>query len=224
MGALLCFPLEVFGRTKHYETYAYKVVKHYGTWSVRHYAPAVAAETGGTGKDENNNFRCLAKYIGVFGKPENEAQAGVAMTVPVVSEQIAMTTPAVTTEAIAMTTPVVCEPGERGSPMRFVLPSKYRKASEAPAPTDPEVRLVDIPAKVMAAIEFSGTCRGCGASEPQRQALLAHMAAAGLEADGVFELHRFNPPFTIPIFRHNEVLIPIRKESLAKAGLAVVDY
>merc|ERR1719499_2453076 len=147
------------------------------------------------------------------------------MTTPVISEPIAMTTPVISAEPIAMTTPVVNEPGGAqgtpGSPMQFILPSKYKKAADAPEPTDPEVRLRDVPSKVMAVIQFSGTCRGCEAAEPQRQELLSHLAAAGLQAEDGWELHRFNPPYTIPYFRTNEVVIPVNKESLAKAGLTL---
>lgn len=224
MGAALSFPQEVFGRVGHYETYAHRVVKDYGAWTLRYYAPAVAVETGGNG-DEDKNFIRLAKYIGVFSTPENKAQSPVAMTTPVISEAIAMTTPVITPEPIAMTTPVISESGGgapgTSSPMQFILPSKYRKAADAPQPTDPEVRLRDVPAKVVAVLQFGGTCRGCEAAEPQRQELLSHVAAAGLEAEDGWELHRFNPPYTIPFFRTNEVVIPVSRESLTRAGLTL---
>merc|ERR1719469_1760772 len=60
--------------------------------------------------DDDKNFMRLARYIGVFGNAENKAQAGVAMTTPVVTDGAA----------------------KKGlTPMRFVLPSKYTQASEA---------------------------------------------------------------------------------------------
>merc|ERR1712176_786091 len=105
--------------------------------------------------------------------------------------------------------------------MSFILPSKYKKVADAPVPTEPEVRLREVPSKVMAALVFSGTCHGCLAAEEQRQQLLAHMAAVGLQAEEQWELHRHNPPYTIPAFRTNEVLISVQKESLAKAGLTI---
>mmetsp|Transcript_49936 Transcript_49936/g.143540 ORF Transcript_49936/g.143540 Transcript_49936/m.143540 type:complete len:221 (-) Transcript_49936:119-781(-) len=216
MGLVLSFPGEVFGRIGHYESYAYSVLKDYGTWSVRRYAPAVAVETTGTGGGDDGSFMKLAKYIGVFSKPENtkrgaassSAPTAIAMTTPVISESV----------AVAMTTPVISDPG---AAMKFVLPSKYRSAADAPAPTDPNVRLVDVPERAMAAIRFSGRCKGC--QDPvaieRHQELLRLMRELGLEPAGAWELHRFNPPFTLARFRTNEVLVPVAQDALTKLGL-----
>merc|ERR1712048_1102290 len=103
MGLAWSASKEIFGATSHYESYAYETLEDHGNWSLRAYAPAVAAETSTS--DDNNGFMRLARYIGVFSTPENQSQDAVAMTTPVVNEAIAMTTPVVS-ETIAMTTPV----------------------------------------------------------------------------------------------------------------------
>jgi len=205
MGAALHFPQEVFGFSGHYESYKFSVVEDYGTWQLRRYAPAVAAETGGDG-DEDKSFVRLAKYIGVFSTPENSKQDGVAMTTPVVTETIAMTTPVVT-ESIAMTTPVVTG----GCLMRFVLPSKYKTIEDAPVPTDPKVRLVAVPEKDMAVLRFRGKVTGNAEAEAKYHELVRLAAEKGLSPDGKWELHRFNPPYTLPFLRTNEVLFPVSK-------------
>eukprot|EP00971_Amphidinium_carterae_P199331 3955702-Amphidinium_carterae.1 len=60
---IAAFPLEVFGAVSHYESYAYTVVKDYGSWTVRRYAPAVAAQVQ-EGGGEDSSFMTLAAYIG----------------------------------------------------------------------------------------------------------------------------------------------------------------
>merc|ERR1719201_1551961 len=54
---------------------------------IRRYAPCVAVETPCTAlsKDNDGAFRRLAKYIGVFGTPQNSAAQAVAMPAPVVN-------------------------------------------------------------------------------------------------------------------------------------------
>eukprot|EP00930_Biecheleria_cincta_P075923 TRINITY_DN63116_c0_g1_i1.p1 TRINITY_DN63116_c0_g1~~TRINITY_DN63116_c0_g1_i1.p1 ORF type:complete len:234 (-),score=28.77 TRINITY_DN63116_c0_g1_i1:108-737(-) len=203
-------PAEVFGRIGHYEQYSYVVLKDYGSWSIRRYAPAVAAEASHKGND-SSQFGRLAKYIGVFSKPENVARG--------TPEPIAMTTPVIS-ESIAMTVPVVSEgSSSQGCSMRFVLPSKYKTVDDAPAPTHPGVRLVDVPERFAAAIQFNGLCDGMDAAEPYHQELIGMMDKIGLVPAGNMELHRFNPPYTLSYFRLNEVLVPVTKDSLEKLGL-----
>mmetsp|Transcript_89151 Transcript_89151/g.230088 ORF Transcript_89151/g.230088 Transcript_89151/m.230088 type:complete len:207 (-) Transcript_89151:86-706(-) len=192
---------EVFGITSHYESYAYKVVEDFGSWTLRRYEPAVAAETHGLNADKC--FMTLARYIGVFSKGENVSQASVAMTTPVVN----------TGARIAMTTPVVNSGSEES--MSFILPSQYQKVEDAPVPTNPNIRLVAVPAKEAAALVFSGNCRGMEEALPKYQELLGLMKGRGLIAAGPWELHRHNPPYTLPMFRTNEVVVPVARERTA---------
>eukprot|EP01083_Nonionella_stella_P018304 51028_1 len=57
--------------------------------------------------DTGSPFRILARYIGVFGTPENEGSTSIAMTAPVVMEDENKNNNKPT--AIAMTAPVVME-------------------------------------------------------------------------------------------------------------------
>eukprot|EP00420_Gonyaulax_spinifera_P001300 CAMPEP_0197944192 /NCGR_PEP_ID=MMETSP1439-20131203/125290_1 /TAXON_ID=66791 /ORGANISM="Gonyaulax spinifera, Strain CCMP409" /LENGTH=226 /DNA_ID=CAMNT_0043567449 /DNA_START=58 /DNA_END=738 /DNA_ORIENTATION=+ len=214
MGLAASFPKELFGFVGHYESYAYTVVQEHGSWSLRRYASAVAAEVE-TSAGDDSSFMILAKYIGVFSTPENTVRSPVAMTTPVVSTPIAMTTPVVSTPiamttpvvstSVAMTTPVV----SAGSSMRFVLPSQYRTVEEAPAPTNNRVRLVATPEMDAAAITFSGRCNSMEEATVQYEELLGHIKSNGLEVAGPWSLHRFNPPYTLAPFRRNEVVVPV---------------
>merc|ERR1712032_329057 len=174
---------------------------------------AVAAETDAANdKDsEGGAFKRLARYIGVFSDPENAQRDGVAMTTPVVSKPIAMTTP-VTSQPGAMGTSVVSSGSEKFATMRFVLPSKYKRVEDAPSPTNPKVRLVVVPAVEVAAMTFSGNVDHEDAKEKFEE-LLGLVKGSGYSVSGPWELHRHNPPYTIPALRTNEVVVPVRKDA-----------
>merc|ERR1719414_2206414 len=118
-----------------------------------------------------------------------------------------MTTPVVS-RSVAMTTPVV----SAGSAMRFVLPSKYRSVEAAPAPTDKRVRLLAVPAMDAAAIAFSGRCENMSQAAEKYAELQGFLKDSELEVVGPWELHRFNPPYTLAPFRRNEVIVPVRTQ------------
>ena len=126
---------EVLGKTAAYE--------------LRRYAPCVVAETsfasskGMFGGDQGGSFMRLAKFIGVMAKPQNEQAEPIAMTAPVLMQR---------------------DDSRRGADgaykMAFFLPaSRFAKAADAPKPTNPDVTLVDLPARVVAAKTFSGNMR-----------------------------------------------------------------
>ena len=66
----------VFGRTGVKEP-SYSVLKSFGNFEVRKYPAVLTASvvtndpTNSKAVEANQAFRVLAKYIGVFGKPEN---------------------------------------------------------------------------------------------------------------------------------------------------------
>ncbi len=122
-----------------------------------------------------------------------------------------------------MTTPVsTTSAGE----MRFYLKKDEVYAiDEYPQPLSPEkdfneqgaVKIVDVPPSRLAVAQFTGfvtegeVCR-------QKDALLSALALDGVEVDtphGVKIPHvvfQYNPPYTLPIVRRNEIAIPVRAE------------
>lgn len=210
MGLGVSMFSEVFGRVGHYEQYAYNVSSKREGWEVRRYAGVVAVQTVGLVPDKC--FMSLAKYIGVFSTPENTSKKGAP-------EAIAMTTPVVSRpEKIAMTTPVVTsKSGKSQSSMQFVLPSQYQLVEQVPVPTNPNLQLVQLPPRDMAVIQFSGYCDDDSAVSKYNE-LVGMMVGSGVEAIGDWELHRFNPPYTLGPFRHNEVCIPVRVHDEAVMG------
>jgi len=173
-----------------------------GEFSLRLYAPRVVAETEVAGTLEeasSTGFRRIAGYI--FGR--NHSRSGQA------SERIAMTAP-VTVEAqpqkIAMTAPVSVEQVEGRWRIEFVMPARYTLAT-LPLPEDASVTLREVPAQKIAVIRFSGLV-GAAKMREQTARLRAWMVQRGLAATAAPQLARYNPPWTLPFLRRNEILIP----------------
>lgn len=183
--------------------------------------------------DPNNMgspFRALAQYIGVFGNPQNEGNESMAMTAPVAMDtrgtQIAMTAPVVMDQKpngtpIAMTAPVVMEnnneTNEGEKRMKFFLPAEYDDLSKIPKPTNPSVKIAEVSPAVGAVHRYNGSF-----SDKMNEQKALDLAAQ-LREDGVtrldddytrqnYEFWGYNPPFTIPMFRRNEVWLELTQE------------
>ncbi len=183
---------------------AFQSLEKSGEFELRLYTPMIVAETtveGSLDRATNTGFRLIAGYI--FG--DNRTQAGSS------GEKIAMTAP-VTVEAasqkIDMTAPVLVQGDAERWHVSFVMPSRYRLAT-LPLPNNPRVTLREIPERKAAAISFSGYA-GEAKVKTKTEALSAWMAARGLEPLGSPQLARYDPPWTLPFLRHNEILIACR--------------
>lgn len=104
---------------------------------------------------------------------------------------------------IAMTTPVFMAGGE--STMAFVMPSDLDKV---PRPTDGSVTVREMPAGRFAVLRYSG------ARSPQQETeylerLKAWVAAQGLGVSAAPVYAYFDPPWTPPFLRRNEVMLRI---------------
>jgi SOUL heme-binding protein len=92
--------------------------------------------------------------------------------------------------------------------MHFVMPSRYTMAT-LPRPKDERVKLRELPPQRMAVVKFSGLA-GEGKVKEKTGELEAWMKAEGLEAAGAPQLARYDPPWTLPFLRRNEVMVPLR--------------
>lgn len=228
----------VFGRIN-VEQPTYVVVQTTADYEVRTYEPRVMAEcrTRSTEKGNNDAFRVLAKYIGVFGEPENNGTK-IAMTAPVITQSSRAAQP------ISMTAPVLTSGTSQSEDMSmsFVLPAAFTKEN-APTPNNPRVTLREMPRRTVACVTFSGrvdneSCRanveklyaallrdGVSVMAPASDAECRRSATAvngvrpaepvqpAKENAGIngieWSLARFNPPFTIPFLRTNEIYVRV---------------
>ncbi|OBG55108.1 MULTISPECIES: heme-binding protein [unclassified Mycobacterium] len=171
------------------------------TVEIRRYGPRIAAETI-VDADENRardvGFRRLAGYI--FGG--NRDNSSISMTAPV-SQQ---SSPG--GRQIAMTAPVVQSAGdEAGWAIRFFMPAKWTMET-LPAPDDDQVRLVTVPPATVAVLRFTGD-RSPKAVASRTAELLKILQDKGIEPTGDAEAWFYDPPWTVPMRRRNEIAIPI---------------
>lgn len=169
---------------------------------VRRYGPRLAAETTVEAADaeagRNAAFRLLAAYI--FG--ENRAKGEIAMTAPVEVRS--------GSQKVAMTSPVeVASAADGRYTMRFFLPARLTLAT-APEPTDPRVRLLEVPEQTLAVLRFSGS-RGEERVNEEKRALLAALEHSAWEPTAEPISFFYDPPWTLPFLRRNEVAAPIRR-------------
>ncbi|ACC40127.1 conserved hypothetical protein [Mycobacterium marinum M] len=172
---------------------------------VRRYGPRVAAETVVDDTEEgarNRGFRVLAGYI--FGA--NHAKSKLAMTAPV-SQHRDQTGAG---EPIAMTAPVAQQAGDGGTwTIRFFMPAKWT-LDALPVPNDNAVALVAVPAETYAVLRFSGD-RGAGAVAARTTELLGLLDGTDLQPVGSPVAWFYDPPWTIPCLRRNEIAVPVTR-------------
>ena len=173
-------------------------------FELRDYAPMVVVET--TIDDDfesagNKAFRRLFAYI----SGDNVANSEIAMTAPVIAD------PALkgAGKDIAMTAPVLQQHSEGGWRYAFVLPADFTLET-APRPLADTVKLAEVPAKKVAVIQYSGFW-----SEENMQNKTSELND-WISANKLLPLSKprwagYNPPWTLPFLRRNEVMIDVRQ-------------
>jgi hypothetical protein len=168
---------------------------------VRRYGPRIAAETtvdAGEDRARNIGFRRLANYI--FGA--NHREETISMTAPVAQQSGA--------DEIAMTAPVAqSRDAENSWTIRFFMPSKWTMET-LPEPDADDVRLVTVPAQTVAVLRFSGD-RGPNAVAQRTDQLRKTLRDNAVEPTGEPVAWFYDPPWTLPFRRRNEIAIPVAR-------------
>ena len=200
-GLVLLSGCSVFGVRSGYEQPAYTVLERIGeSVEIRRYGPRLAAEAtvaaGDAEAGRNEAFKILFDYI----SGANQGQSKVAMTTPVEVGSEA--------QKIAMTVPVETSASNHGRyTMRFFLPGSYTKAT-APEPTDARVQLIEVPAANVAVLRFSGS-RDEATVATRKAELVKTLAASAWSATGTPTALFYDPPWTLPFLRRNEVAVAV---------------
>lgn len=170
---------------------------------IRSYPPLIIAKTFIEGDYETNSskaFRKIANYI--FG--ENIAEQKVSMTSPVIQQPAK--------EEIAMTSPVVQRQDSKGWYMYFIMPSKYN-LENLPKPKNPEVLIESLPKQTHAVLSYSGFTTSDKIQKYGRE-LVQWAKSKNYEVlSTVPRSARYNPPWTLPFLRHNEVHLEVKAKS-----------
>ena len=172
------------------ETPPYSVVEIREQFEIRQYSAYTVCSTSLTSKDSptesglsmsivpvSSGFTELADYL--FGNNVNELGEP---------------------EKMKMTTPVIID----DQSMSFILSQQFT-ADTAPTPVTDSIVLKDIPAELIAAREFTGITTENEVNK-QKAKLEDALISAGIVYDNSsFKVLNYNPPFTVPWIRRNEV-------------------
>ena len=186
---------------------AYQVLESAPPVELRAYPAYAVAETrvAGAFADVGNvGFRRLFGYI----SGDNAGSTQVAMTAPVIQQAAP--------EKIAMTAPVTQQSDGAGYRIAFVLPERTT-AANAPVPTNPDVRIVDVPARRMLAVRYTGRWTEANYQEAL-STLLAFAAARGIKLVGEPVYARYDPPIMPSFLRRNEVLVEVAEPAPPRAA------
>jgi hypothetical protein len=191
------------------ETIPYTVIRQEKDFEIREVESYVVAETvmpGRSGFDfagSGQAFNTLAAYL--FGKNTKETE--MAMTTPVVTQRVQ-------SEGVKMemTTPVIQQASGQGQwRMSFVLPAKY--SEDTPIPKDSTVSIKRLPAKTVAVTVFSGFVTDDDVRKKEvglRRAILRD-GQVRVKANAQPEVAQYNPPFTPPFMRRNELALEVEE-------------
>ena len=205
--ALFISACSVFGG-KAAEEPGYRVLLEDGGIEIREYETYAVAWTTAPGSfDEavETGFRRLFEYI----TGGNVGATDIDMTAPVLTEPETLKAAAIVAEPERRNDDsgptALASPSSGGWSIGFVLPAGYTAAT-APVPKSADVSIGDVAARCVASIRFSGTL-GEEAGEAERQSLERWLQARDLQHAGDWQMAGYNPPWTIPMLRRNEVLV-----------------
>ncbi len=204
LAAGLSLGCSVFGVRSGYEEPPFEVLDVVaGDVEVRRYEARLAFETEVEASDEeaarNEAFRILADYIFGANAP---------------AEQIAMTTPVeVETGSVDIDMTVPVETTARGDRMvmRFFAPSEYTRET-LPKPVDPRVKIVEVPGETLATLRFTGL-GGQATVEQRSDELSRALDDSAWRSTGDPVALFYDPPWTLPFLRRNEVAAPVEPAS-----------
>lgn len=165
----------------------FSLINRVGDIEIRNYSPMLIAEVSVKGTMESasaSGFRMIADFI--FGNNTNK-----------ISKR----------EKIEMTVPVVISENKDGWAVHFVMPSKC-SLEDLPKPNNSQVKIKQVKDRRCAVLRFSGSVNE-EKFNAKAAALIGWIKSENLKIIGEPELARYNPPWTLPFLRRNEVMIEI---------------
>ena len=161
-------------------------IANIGEVEIRSYPAVIQAVTTLRDSEETTRgFRRLAGFI--FGS--NDAKHEISMTAPV-------------QETLDVDHPELA----------FTMPADY-SMKNLPTPDDPAVSLNVVPARTVAVISFSGWATAAKIRNHKRQLQLV-LHSHNIEYASGPILNQYNPPWTLPFLRRNEIMLEIERPEL----------
>lgn len=163
-----------------YESPEYKVIRKSGPFEIRDYPALTLASTPmqSAQAPADDSFMRLFRYIS--GANQRETR-------------------------IAMTTPVLIDVTESNRQMSFVMPKKVAEAGTPNAKRD-DIKVETRGAGRFAVYRFRGGWDSARTEEARKQ-LAKWLAAEDLSSISAPQLANYDPPFTPPFLRRNEMMV-----------------
>ena len=163
----------------------YELLDKDGDFEIRHYSSVIQATTVmNSSSDSSQGFKTLAGFI--FG--DNENQESISMTAPV-------------QESLYVSEPV----------MAFTMPRRFTQDT-LPSPLNENVEIEVVPERTVAVIRFSGWASDRKVDRMKNR-LEEFLKQKNLIGRGDWLLNQYNPPWTLPFMRRNEVWVELTQES-----------
>ena len=170
-------------------------------FEIREYSPKIIAQIevfGDFDDASSKGFKILADYI--FGNnTSTDGNSRIEMTAPVEMEPLP--------QKINMTKPVLTEGSDNNWIVSFIMPNEFTLAT-LPKPNNKSIKILSLPKEKYAVIVFSGLVRESSYLEKEKL-LNQFIKEKKLKASGEIKIARYNPPWTLPFFRRNELMIKI---------------
>lgn len=165
-----------------YETPDYDVLEKEHAFELREYGHFYIVEYDNRADpDVDRGFRTLFKYI----SSENTENEKISMTVPVIQED-----------------------AQDNRKMAFVVPQKYW--DRVPQPKDPNLKVERFDEGLFVVVRFSGK-RSRSKEKSMKKDLDQWIAKKGLLKQSAFMLASYSGPFTLPMFKRNEIWVRVEK-------------
>ena len=168
----------------------FEVVKRDGPFEVRRYQAMIVAEYETSGSRLSairEGFRAIANYL--FGA--NDAREKIAMTAPVLQKPKGRL-------------------GANAWTVRFIMPSSLSMAT-LPRPASGLVALRSIPAQRFVVIRYSGLA-GDASVQRELDRLVRYATDQKLKTQGEPVLAFYDPPWTLPFLRRNEIMLELEPQ------------
>ena len=175
----------------------YSVVATKPEYEIRRYDPYIIAETPMGSESGSSGFNELFQYI----SGNNAGGTKLSMTAPVLESA------GETGQKLPMTAPVLKKNGAGGGIISFVMPPGLR-LEDLPQPKSVKITLREIHGLKAAVVRFSGVANTENIKE-KTEHLLRNLQHDGVRVLSIPTTALYNPPWTPPFMRRNEVMVEI---------------
>jgi hypothetical protein len=176
----------------------YRLIRRNEPFEIRAYPEMIVAEASEIGPRKaaiSSGFRAIAGFI--FGG--NSAGQKIAMTAPVLQEPDSTTTAPERLEGTAVWK------------IRFIMPRNW-SFQTLPRPANAAIALRAVPGERFVVVRYSGLA-GDVSVDGHLGTLRRYAAEQGLKTQGAPVLAFYDPPWTLPFLRRNEIMLALSADS-----------